>query len=881
MVFHRRDKKYKENIAQLERGGEFEMREKSYKNVNNSQPNNIRGGETKVMKKFINALLAFVLVFAMAVPALAAEDTAQANAATRLQNLDILQGYEDGSLGLDKDITRAEFATVAVRLLGLESAAEVSKGATAFKDVAATHWAAGYINIAVQQGLLKGYPDGTFKPSQNVSGVEALAILVRVLGYEPAVTGVWPSNYIVKAAQIGLSDGAKFDANAAAPRGLVAQFADNALEVPKMVQTGYGDSLEYVVSGTVTGVPEETLLDKDLGLDKVDAKVVSVDTDDKEISVKEKDSTGAYTTNETYTYLESLVVAGTENTIVTLWADDDVVVALEVESTVVYDYIDEIDGADAGKVLNNIDDVKLLNSGSKYSLASSVEFFIDGVDKNGTDILADNSYAKFILKDGKIETIEVFTLANGGLISDVTDAKLSYVQGANDKTIRDLDDAGKIIVVVNGALATYDDLEEGMYFDYKEYNTADDEYIFVATDKSVSGKLDRVKSDELRIGGTYYDLATPSYISTDNGDDYSTVTGVDDFDDFYGEDVAASLNLKGEVVYVQSDVEETTSDFYGFLISSTSFSKQLRIAKNVDGDLEEVIFLTDDLDWAGAVVGYDDDSDPLTPLVAYTTGYNVNGLYEFTVNEDGEVTAIADPITSGSITGDDFTDSYIAAGTDRHYVDSDTLVFNLVGGEEILLWDDIKDTDLGANTVTFYENDNPADVIVITAAVNVSFGSSDAGFGIVNADAEKISSDEYEVSVTLLDGTDTFTSEDNLSAVDEMDIIGFKYVTEDEIDSVVEATYNNLTAIAALNTDWTPVNDKTVVAGSIDGSYFKVDIAGTDTLYKLASNALVYELNADGDLVEADLSDVNDEAGSEDNLTFLVEDGEVVLLFFY
>jgi hypothetical protein len=121
-----------------------------------------------------------------------------------LRQIGLYRGYEDGTLGLGRNITRAEFATLAVRIEGLEDLQEEHRGETIFKDMAAGHWASGYVNIAVSRGLVEGFEDRTFRPEEEITYVQALAVVVRILGYEKDVVGVWPDNYIDMGRNLGL-----------------------------------------------------------------------------------------------------------------------------------------------------------------------------------------------------------------------------------------------------------------------------------------------------------------------------------------------------------------------------------------------------------------------------------------------------------------------------------------------------------------------------------------------------------------------------------------------------------------------------------------------------------------------------------------------------
>ena len=77
--------------------------------------------------------------------------------------LGIITGYPDGTFKPNKPITRAEFAAIAARFDETQS----GKSAT-FSDVIG-HWAAKEIGIAYYNDWIKGYPDGTFKPDQNIT----------------------------------------------------------------------------------------------------------------------------------------------------------------------------------------------------------------------------------------------------------------------------------------------------------------------------------------------------------------------------------------------------------------------------------------------------------------------------------------------------------------------------------------------------------------------------------------------------------------------------------------------------------------------------------------------------------------------------------------
>lgn len=189
-----------------------------------------------------------------------AEDSNVYTAVQTLSSLSILNGYEDGSFGPEKDITRAEFCAVVCRALGL---GDPAKGATSFTDVAADHWASGYINLAAGQGIVNGYGNGLFGPEDNVTYEQAVKMLVVALGFEPmaAQKGGYPTGYLVVANTYGMTENVVAAGDAApANRGVVAQLTYNALDIPMMAQTGFGTNVEYKIQDGNNGTKYQTLL---------------------------------------------------------------------------------------------------------------------------------------------------------------------------------------------------------------------------------------------------------------------------------------------------------------------------------------------------------------------------------------------------------------------------------------------------------------------------------------------------------------------------------------------------------------------------------------------------------------------------------------------
>jgi S-layer homology domain len=97
---------------------------------------------------------------------------------------DIIKGYPDGTFKPDQPVTRAEFAALLNRAFDLK---EVRAGRK-FKDVPKKFWAAEVIQKAYKGGFLSGYPNGTFAPKQNIIRIQSLVSLVNGSKLEPSGT---------------------------------------------------------------------------------------------------------------------------------------------------------------------------------------------------------------------------------------------------------------------------------------------------------------------------------------------------------------------------------------------------------------------------------------------------------------------------------------------------------------------------------------------------------------------------------------------------------------------------------------------------------------------------------------------------------------------
>ncbi|ANY70584.1 hypothetical protein BBD42_05430 [Paenibacillus sp. BIHB 4019] len=89
----------------------------------------------------------------------------------------IIEGNENGLFNPNRDITRAEFAAVIVRGLGLR----LENGTASFSDVSASDWYSSAIHTAYAYHLIDGFEDGTFRPNDKITREQAMVIIAKAM----------------------------------------------------------------------------------------------------------------------------------------------------------------------------------------------------------------------------------------------------------------------------------------------------------------------------------------------------------------------------------------------------------------------------------------------------------------------------------------------------------------------------------------------------------------------------------------------------------------------------------------------------------------------------------------------------------------------------
>ncbi|GIP28722.1 hypothetical protein J23TS9_38520 [Paenibacillus sp. J23TS9] len=253
------------------------MSNKSYPIKENSNVMKVQGGEQKVMKKILTVALSTAMAFSMFASVAFGDSATAVSAQDKFDSLKakgIFNGYPDQQAHLEKDMTRAEFAKVITKLLGLK---EVT-GTLSYKDKGydAKNWAVPYIEAVTAAGIMDGQDPvkKIFNYNGKVTVQEMATVLTRALKLEvPTTTDnsatEWAKGYVQAAIDKGLlSKDLNFQANAS--RELLVNTAYTIDELKNVSVKSYevSDAGKTVTFTLNTGEVVKVTLDKALEANK-------------------------------------------------------------------------------------------------------------------------------------------------------------------------------------------------------------------------------------------------------------------------------------------------------------------------------------------------------------------------------------------------------------------------------------------------------------------------------------------------------------------------------------------------------------------------------------------------------------------------------------
>ena len=386
-----------------------------------------------------------------------------AEAAEVLTGMGIIQGYDDGSFLPQRNINRAQVATMIYRAAtGDVTDSKISQfvGEDLFDDVNADDWFAGYVNYCGNAEYIKGFTPDTFGPYKQVTGYQVLAMILRAVGYDEnnEYTGdQWTLRVAATAREQGLLDNLNPDTNLAEPatRELVAQLIFEAIQIDTVRYSLAAG--EYRPSTTPASSLGEQVFDLDVNnsADEWGRPEVlwTYNTGDEE-TVIEIDPVATYTTavndcdvyedtgisGDVAAYVNSGRWNDTYNISKTATKDN---IGAQGQLVEVYDYT-TVDGKDATRIvvidtfLAQVTNVTEAKYDSNNHLAKDASLTLTVYDGANTSVTLTNGSTNYTYAEGDMLLINAYTndkdevISGDGQYVEIVSAAESFV-GAQTK----------------------------------------------------------------------------------------------------------------------------------------------------------------------------------------------------------------------------------------------------------------------------------------------------------------------------------------------------------------------------------------------------------------------------------------------------------------
>ena len=629
-------------------------------------------------KKLLAILLVLTFVLGSFSVGFAAYEEELPSEVVRAQALGVLRGDDHGNLNLDNPITRAEALALVIRISGLEKSAELMSGQTQFPDVGTDprlQWATGYINLGVGQGIINGYPDGTFQGTKEVTYAEMAKMLLYAMNYGVTVEGApWPAGVMGKADDLKVFDKVNALPNIPAIRGDVVKMIDNSLTIKHLKQIGYGDLTQYLEG-------EDSFLSK-MDIDELeDVRVTEIarvndKLDDNEIELTEYNKNGEIKDSDIYTLIADVNPEEIFGLEVDAWVnDDDEVFFVKVKT------------ADKDILLDTVDkdcddkEITLKDADKTYKWAENAVAYVN-FKEVGLDDIREDVYGKVILDRGRVTFANLFEFDNLGVVTKIDKDTIKFVNKSAEKDDIDLDDYDDVYIYnPDFSEADVDDIDVDSAIFFWE-GKDDDIYIIVKNDV-VEGEVDRVRSDKIRVDGKEYKAGSYAFITLDKGDKYD-MWSQEKVEDFIDEEAKIILDLREQVLLVTGDAEAKSGDLYGIVTYAKDGRSVMLTIFNEDG--KEVEYEVD------KKLTYEDI------LSKDKVAFNDSdyAVIKFRLNSDGKIekddfTIIAndyeagkDDVYAGQLKKDSDKKFFtLGDSSDKYYITEDTVVMKALDGDNL------------------------------------------------------------------------------------------------------------------------------------------------------------------------------------------------------
>lgn len=532
------------------------------------------------MKKILSIILALVIIAGTFSFTMATEYTLPSNAEEMNGLLSAVGIIDENFICSERNITRGEFTSLVVKASGLSGYLGDKLSKNSFSDVPSDNPYAPYIAMAKERGYSFGYSDGTFRPDETITYIEALVYIIRLMGYTDVAEerNGFPTGYLTTADSVGITKGIsiRMDAPLTAERGVHLIY--NALHSKVLTvntvtpgeasfEINYGSSLMYQSFGIelVEGIMDEVDISALIGSNDLSPYTVSVNGVIIDIGSLSPNYLLGYNVNAYYKYetgkniLVYVSADSSKNSIETVKISDITNIANQaVTYTDKYGKSYNLKYKKGAAILYNGVATKAFFNTSIYldKTGNKLSGTVDLLDNNGdglADVVMVNAYEEFLA--GKKNT-------NDKILYDKNNPSnfIELDTLANDPYTIIFDEYGEEIPLTK--------IKSGMSVIVYRSKEASQGYIKVmVSSKTVSGVLEGKEEDN----GLFVTIGGKSYPFTSYGDKYYNSA-------LFGKKVTAVLNVFGEVCFI--DEASPSGTELGLL-------KSMKVARN---DYESTVF---------------------------------------------------------------------------------------------------------------------------------------------------------------------------------------------------------------------------------------------------------------------------------------------------
>lgn len=836
-------------------------------------------------KKILCSAIAAGTLFS-AVPSLAAipadvEGTRFEEPVQILSALGIMNGDENGLFRLDDTIIRSEVTKMAVHAMGLDEAADASKGQSTFSDVATDHWASGYINIATSLELIEGDGDGKFRPNDPITYAEAMAIMVRATGYTIAADakGGYPSGYMSVGTSNGISKNVICGQSENISRGNVAYLTSNALEVKLMEQTGFGSNASYEVT-------DKTLLKDNLKVTKAEGQIVAVEK--ASINGSSSLNKGQVKIGET-TYDTSLNLNNLLGYNVTYYVkeskvgNDEVILALPIanKNTAV-----KIDSESFSKLTEKNGNTAIVyftdTNNSKTAtveIASKPIMIYNGkyeeFSKDYLDISDECGHINLLDadKDGKYELVFITKYEN--IVVEEVTASNKIVDKYGNGSLK-LDDSIDYTMTRG-----YDEIEISDLQEYDVLSVAkslDEElYNITVTRNSVEGRVSATDDTGVYISDKHYKIAK----------NYTESVSIGLEGTFY-------LDVEGKIAAV--DTASRLSSNYAYLVrayTNTNTDEKTIFKLFTKAGKEETIEANDKIkfnDKSGV------KAEEVVKALTNENASTIKQLVTYSTNADGKLTAIKtakDNTATGAVDIENFTKNYVLKNA--QYSATTSKLGNVRISDDTIIFDITEDSaDYSIQKKDVFEDEQSYDAIVYDMAENYTAkvivltnsavkANADSPLAVVKKVVTATNSDDEQTDmlqalvggkeVSVYAETEGILVKGDKQKLEAGDLIQYKTNADGEITSI-----RVLMDIKTKDTEVssTPVENLDIVYGKVTKKFtntINVTVNGGDVInYALNDDVKVYEVDttlSKNNINVASIKDIQSFDEEENNRVFI------------